>query len=405
MKIILVTDEYNLGGSPNAKRMRAFAEELLSKGHRVLVITSSEHKKSWQQNGRAERVLFSLTVPLTKKTILRRALHQLSFGLSAFISALFVSKPDVVVCTSPPALASIFGLFIAKAKRALLVYDVRDIWPDVAVEMDSIKEDGIYYRLFSWIKNRMLNASAIVTTVSKGKASKLRNSLSGNSDDRSDKVHLIANGFDCSYSNTVFNEAVIRKYKMADKINIVYVGNIGYAQNLDAYLDLAKAFQNEERPYQFLLFGDGAERERLESRIAEERITNVAFHGRISYEDVYSVLRAAHVSFVSLKNDKLTDSIPTKIYDSFGVGCPVFLVASGDAEELIDVTGFGYKMPVSNLASIADAFQDMMDNYEEILGNRDKAIKLMHTTYSRQNSARLFERLIRVSFEELSSRS
>ena len=75
----------------------------------------------------------------------------------------------MIITTSPPPLVSIPGWIIAKCKGAKLVYDVRDIWPDVALEMGSFAEGSIYCKVFRAITRFMYKHSDWVTTVSPGK--------------------------------------------------------------------------------------------------------------------------------------------------------------------------------------------------------------------------------------------
>ena len=48
-------------------------------------------------------------------------------------------------------------------------------------------------------------------------------------------------------------------------------------------------------------------------------------------EDMYTILKHSQMSFVPLVNDKLKDSVPTKMFEALGVGCPVLLAAAGDS--------------------------------------------------------------------------
>lgn len=73
-----------------------------------------------------------------------------------------------------PPLVSIPGWIIAKCKGAKLVYDVRDIWPDVALEMGSFVEGSIYCKVFRAITRFMYKHSDWVTTVSPGKVEKIK---------------------------------------------------------------------------------------------------------------------------------------------------------------------------------------------------------------------------------------
>ena len=143
------------------------------------------------------------------------------------------------------------------------------------------------------------------------------------------KVVLCANGLDEKFLNHTVDDSVVERYSMNDYFNCVYVGNIGLAQGLEQLLVLAEKIQDKK--VQFLLFGEGAEKEKLKALKEEKKLENVHFLGNVYEKEVFNILRNAQLSYVPLVNENLRDSIPTKTYESLGVGCPVLMIAEGDA--------------------------------------------------------------------------
>ena len=391
MKIIIHTDEYYPTAQACAYRMQVLADSFTDNGNEVTVITSSANKESGEADlsSRREKIIFSPTVSMKKKTSLMRLLNNASFGLTSFFSALRAGSADVVITTSPPALISISGWLIARIKRAKLVYDVRDVWPDVALEMGSFTEDSLFCRIFSAITSFMYKHADVITTVSAGKVAKLSGYAAARDKKRSDKVLLVSNGFDESVADYDFYQDVIDKYEIDRKPTCVYIGNIGLAQGLGALLDLAHETRHKE--IQFLCFGKGAEKEMLEKRVADEGLTNVRFCGVIEHEKVFSVLSRAKLSFIPLKSGNMKDSVPTKIYEALGVGCPVLLVAEGDAAAIVDEAGLGVHVPPDDKQALTAAFDGMLDDYDRYTANKEHSMRLMRSKYSRQESARAFE--------------
>lgn len=154
-----------------------------------------------------------------------------------------------------------------------LVYDVRDIWPDVALEMGSFAENSIYCKVFRAITRFMYKHADWVTTVSPGKVEKIKNhviSVGGKKGgpDHVDKVKLVGNGFDESVENSSIDKELIAQYELDKKFTCVYVGNIGLAQGLGALLDMAE--QSKHKEVQFLLFGN------------RRMIWNTILHGKMT---------------------------------------------------------------------------------------------------------------------------
>lgn len=174
MNILFHTHEFNIKeGGPCTKRIDSLAKYLCEKGYDVTIITSSHNKKNEGIIDRKYKVIYSYSTKSIKKSTLHRLLNNLLFGITSFFKALIKTKKiDVVVTTSPPPLISIFGYAIAKCKKAKLVYDVRDIWPDVALEMESFKKESIYDKVFRLIADFMYKNSNIITTVTPRKSRK-----------------------------------------------------------------------------------------------------------------------------------------------------------------------------------------------------------------------------------------
>lgn len=389
MKIIIHSDEYYPTCAACAYRIKAFADEFTENGNDVTVIASSSNKYNGEIQDCRERIIYSPTVKMKKKTTLMRMVNNLSFAVSSVFSAMKAGKADVVITTSPPPLVSISGWLIAKMKRAKLVYDVRDIWPDVALEMGSFSENSFFCRIFKTITGFMYKHADMITTVSPGKVEKIKNKLPENS---REKVVLVSNGFDRNILESDIDKEITEQYKLNEGFNCVYIGNIGLAQGLGSVLDIAEKTKNKN--VKFLLFGNGAEKEILEKQASERGLENVKFCGVLPHDKVYTVLTHAQLSFIPLKSAKMKDSVPTKIYEAIGVGCPVLLVAEGDSCEIVNETGMGRCVSPERTEDLIKTFDGILENYGEIIKNQFSAKELMKNRYSRQQIALEFEKIL-----------
>lgn len=392
MKILIHTDEYYPTAQACAYRMQILAEAFLAQGNEVTVITSSANLNGANLSCRNEKIIYSPTIKMKKKTTIMRLLNNVSFAISSVFSAMKVGKIDVVITTSPPPLISIAGWLIAKLKGAKLVYDVRDIWPDVALEMGSFSKNSIYDKVFSFIANFMYKHADWITTVSPGKVEKIKLHLQqmGDSVLSSGKVKLVANGFDENILNNSIDDSLVKQYQLDGKFTCVYIGNIGLAQGLGCLLDVAEKFQNQD--LQFLIFGKGAEKELLEQKAKDKNLTNIHFCGILPHEKVFTILSKAKISFIPLKSSNMKDSVPTKIYEALGIGCPVLLVAEGDSCDIVNESKLGICISPDNIRNLSCAFGNMVKNYESYIRKKEFAKELMRVRYSRQEIARQFEK-------------
>lgn len=384
MTILFHTHEFNINeGGPCTKRIDSLATYLQEQGKKVIVLTSSHNKKNEKEIKRKYKVVYSYSTKNIKGSNIKRFLNNIIFGITSFFKSLTVGKTDVVITTSPPPLISIFGYLIAKIKGAKLIYDVRDIWPDVAVEMESFSEKSIYYRVFKNIANFMYRKSNVITTVTPGKVEKLARYTNEN------KVKYIPNGLDDNFIKFNINNELIEKYNLKNFFTVVYIGNVGLAQNVEVLVDLAIQYK-ENNNVQFLIFGEGASKDKINKKIQELNLKNIKVEGKIDYCNVYTILKYSKISFISLKNNKMTDSVPTKIYDALACGCPILLLAKGDSCKILDEVGLGEH--VESKEELKDKFEYMYKNYIKYENKKDDVIEYTKEKYSRRKIAEKFER-------------
>ena len=386
MRILIhMGDAYPTEG-PNAKRMRTFYEAFKEKGHEVKVLAPTYDRSPIKHPD----IYYCKTPPLTNKSSINRLMNQIGFGIGSFLESFKIGKIDVVISTTPPALISPFGWLIAKFKHAKLVYDVRDIWPDVAWEMGSLDRKRLYSKIFEFVRNFMLKHSDLVTAVSNGKVAKLKNYVP------KAKVINITNGLDEKFLENPEKLELVEQYHL-NRFTCVYIGNLGLAQGLLQLMEVAKRAKEEGYNAQFLLFGSGVEEHLLKKYATENHLNNVIFPGRLPNTDMYTILKYSSMSFVSLVNDKLKDSVPTKMFEALGVGCPVLLAAAGDSVDILHECRLGIAVRPNDKEALWAAFSDMYQNMPKILSNRDLAMKVIRSKYSRQKAAEKMEEVL-VSF-------
>lgn len=375
--LIHMGDPY-LIDNPCTKRVRAFKEELKKQGFEVLIMAPDIKGII-----KYPEIIYCPTVPLKKKNTFYRLANGISFAISSIYELRTTGKIDIVLTTTPPALISMAGWIMARIKHAKLVYDVRDIWPDVALEMNQFTEDSIYYRIFKFIRDFMLQHADLITAVSNGKTCKLKEYVPQK------RIVKIPNGFDVHFLQNQLNPDLHNKMTAKDKFICVYTGNLGLAQGLKQLLYIAEKAKENGVTADFWLYGKGADEEDLKAYVREHQLDNVFFGGKLANRDIYTVLKAADISFVPLVNGNLKDSIPTKIYEALGVGCPVLLVAEGDAVSVLKEIGLGIAVRPNQLEELWDSFLQLYKNRGKMEELKSCTDGLMKGKFSLQYSAKI----------------
>ena len=381
--LIQMGDSYPFG-SPCANRIRTFYEQFTKHGDTVKVLAPKTENRPQKVND----VTYCPNFSIRSKSSLNRLFNQMSLGISSLFLSFKAGKADVVITTSPPPLISVFGWMIAKFKRAKLVYDVRDIWPDVAWEMGSFDRNSFISKVFEFSRNFMLKHSDLVSVVSNGKKEKLQSYCPDV------QIEIISNGLDEDFLETPENTSLIKKYNLNDKFTCVYVGNLGLAQGLTQLMNVAKKAHQEDLDAQFILFGSGVEENKLKEFVVQNNLDNVKFAGRIPSTDIYTVLKYSDMCFVSLVNKNLTDSVPTKLYEGLAVGCPVLLAAAGESAELVKRCKLGIAVEPYDMQNIWEAFKSFYENIDAFNEYKQYSTDVILEDYSRQKIAEKMRNVI-----------
>jgi len=160
--------------------------------------------------------------------------------------------------------------------------------------------------------------------------------------------------------------AVPADFPGPDRFKVVFAGNMGKAQALDAVLDAAAILQARGSRASLVMLGGGVEVSRLKTRAIEMKLGNVVFLPPVPMSEVGTVLAAADALLVHLRNDPLFEiTIPSKTQAYMAVGKPLLMAVNGDAADLVNQAACGLTVESENPLALADAvdtFAAMPDN-------------------------------------------
>lgn len=369
---------YKPNSDAAANRAFAFAKFFNNNGYKVHVITNGKSNEIENDNGviihRVQNKFRYL-----KKNIINRFLDNLVFlrGCKKIIRKNKEQiKNSFYLASSPELIPSKAGIY-AKKNGAKLIFDVRDIWPEVGIQMGAYGENSIFAKHFRRCANKMYEKCDILTTVGSKKHQYLSKYKNGK---YRHKTFLISNGVDLDDLDGLFDYSIIQKFNSYSKKIVSYVGNVGAAQGLDALIEISTEYPD----LLFLICGKGKELEKLQKNVIDKSITNVVFTGEINKSQALAVTNSSYISFISLSSNKMVDSVPTKLFESLGLGVPTFLVACGESADILDETGLGVHTSPGHITAIKDSFKTMITTYDKIINNKNKSIKLIRDKYSRQ---------------------
>lgn len=296
------------------------------------------------------KVIRTFLIPDTKSSTLRRLANYLSFMISSIIGGFSFKKYDIVYATSPQLFVGVSGLIFSKLHRAKFVFEVRDLWVDFAEALNQIKNKNIL-KLGRRLERYLYNKADLIITVTNG----YKEHLIKQEIDK-DKIEVVTNGVDVDfYKPSNRNVEELRdKYNLKDKFVILFAGNIGAAQGLDAVLDAAKKLE-DYNDIVFMFVGEGVEKEKLMEKAENMQLSNVIFEKGQPKSKIIDYHNMSDATLVSLKKFELFNiTLPSKTFDALAIGKPVLIGVDGEAREIIEKADAGLFFEPENGESLAN---------------------------------------------------
>lgn len=365
MQILLLTQYF----SPEQFFKGAiFAQELVRQGHRVEVLTGFPNYPGGKLfPGYRLRFLQRETIdginvirvplyPSHDSTAFRRMANYLTFAFSAaIIGPWVVTKPDVIYAFHGHATIGLPASAIGLIRRAPVVLDVQDLWPDTVVASGMLPRwlKPIVPMLEGWCQFIYRRAGRIAVLSNGFKATLVSRGVPES------KVRVIPNWADEVQVKTGPLDPA-EEALLAGKFNVVMAGNMGKMQGLDVVLDAATVLATQEPTVQFVLVGSGVEQQRLEQRVSSLGLTNVLFFPRRPLNTIGFLLNRADALLVHLKDDPLfAITIPSRIQSYLAVGRPILCGVRGNGTEMVQEAGAGLCFEPDDAIGLAEAVKTL----------------------------------------------
>lgn len=314
----------------------------------------------------------------------RRVLNYLSYATIAFWRALFIPC-DVVIAMTDPPFAGIFGAFVALLKGKPYVYNIRDMYPDMAVG-GSIITPGLLSRVWEKLHRWALRQATRVIVL--GDDMRARIISKGVN---SQRVMVVRDGVETAAAPQPLDHEVIRAIRADFRFVLLHAGNLGFYGAWETLLVAARAHAKDGIGFVFV--GDGAQRSRMETLAAGAG--NVRFLPFFPAHQISSVLAAADAHIVTIKRGLEGVVVPSKMYGILAAGRPIVAVAppETDAAMLAVRQEFGVAADPDNPEELILAIASLAGDPKKIAA-MGAAARVASFGYDRVNELRKFNQII-----------
>lgn len=363
MKLLILTQYYPPETGAAQNRLHELAVRLKARGVEVKVLTAMPNYpqmkvyEGYRRKCRMKEeidgipVIRSWIYVKNSKSIFQRLLNYFSFVFTSFFAGWFRGgKCDYILCESPPLFLGMSACLLSRIKRAGMIFNVSDLWPESAERLGLIKSR----RLLRWstrLEEFLYRKSVLVSGQTRGIVDNIGSRIPGK------RLFWLPNGADLEYYDPGKVQSEWRKENHFSEEDLLfyYGGILGHAQGLEVILKAAERLKQQPE-IKFVLMGSGPKRESLLELKEALKLNNVFFFDTLPKAKMREVLAAIDVALIPLKKlDLFKGAIPSKIFENLAMKNPVLLGVEGEAKELfVDEGRCGLAFEPENEAELAE---------------------------------------------------
>lgn len=391
MRITYLHQYFNTPEMSGGTRSYEMARRLVAKGHEVNMVTSwreEDGRKGWFETEEAGIRVHWLPVPYSNSMGYGeriRAFFRFAWKAAHKAAAL---QADVVFATSTPLTIALPGAYAAWRRKAPMVFEVRDLWPDVPIAIGAIRNPVLVIGARLLEKFAYKRAARVVAL-----APGMRDAVGRKGYDIR-RTAVIPNGADLNEFKSPKISAHIAnletRYPWIKRgILIVYIGTIGIANGVEYIPRLAKALNRQapEIPITFAILGDGRQLEAVKSIASELEVIdkNVFFIGRVPKKQVPVWLNQCSAAIMTYDGPEILyrDSVSNKFFDSLAAGKPIIANFKGFSTSIAEAKGAGIILPKHNFKKAAQILQAWLTDENRLSFSQKQALNLAKEYFNR----------------------
>jgi colanic acid biosynthesis glycosyl transferase WcaI len=406
--VVLLSLVFRPDNVSTAHVMADLAADFVAAGHTVTVFTTTPHynadleaeaaqplRRFWgallrTSDYRGMRV-FHAWMPRKGRSVLLRLAAWIWFHLvSTAAATILARRPDVVLAPSPPLTVGVSAWVLGVVRRVPFVYNVQEIYPDIAVNLGALRSPRLI-AMMQALERFVYGRAAAITVI----APRMRDRLIEKGVPPA-KVVVIPNFVDLGdLSPRPKDNPFSREFGLHDKFVVSYAGNLGPAQGLECFVDVAEMLRDAP-DVRLVLVGDGILAEPLRARAAAKRLANLVIIPYQPFARVPDIYGASDVCVVAQAAATGSDAVPSKVYRIMACERPIVAATDrrSDLAHLIRDAHAGVVVPSESAADLATAVRDAVSDPERWRRRGASGRAYVASRYDRASVSRWYDELL-----------
>jgi glycosyltransferase involved in cell wall biosynthesis len=356
---ILLLNEYYPPDTSATARMAALVAERLAQQHDVTVVAgrpSYDPDETYPYALLHRTIRNHVAVECVGSTAYPR--HQMRRRVSNYLSYLTLAlpralalRPDVILAMTDPPVAGIAGAFLARLAGRPFVYNIRDMYPDMAIGGDIVPQNAWVERWERMHRRALRQAARIIVLGDDMRDRILAKGV------RPENVVVVRDGASSPAAIPDLTDLVVQEIRSGFPFVVLHAGNLGFYGAWHTMLKAAEILGNESTGLVFV--GDGANRAALEA--SANSLKNVRFLPFRPVAEVPHVMMAGDLHIITVKRGLEGVVVPSKLYSTLAAGRPVLVIASpeSDAARIVTAAGCGMVADPDDPGAVAAAVRQL----------------------------------------------
>jgi len=353
-------------GAPSA-RLYELSRVWVESGHNVTILTgmpnhpTGEIAAEYRGKCIAEeqldgiRVLRNWLFATPNEGIFKKTLSHISFMLSVLVFGMPRMGATDVLIVSSPSFFSVFSAYvISRLRRIPYIFEVRDLWPTVFVDLGILTNPLLIRMLEFWELFLYHHAARVVTVTESFRRDLIRRGVP------TSNVYTVTNGAAVDkFTPGTKENSVQEELGLAEKFVVSYVGAHGISHGLETILHAAEHV-SECKDIKFLMVGEGARKKDLLTLKNELQLDNVIMLPAQASARIAEYYKASDVCIVPLRNVPFFETfIPSKMFEIMACGVPIIGAVRGEARSILERSGAAKLVEPEDVGALVAAICQM----------------------------------------------
>lgn len=348
MRILFITQYFSPETEIGGIRIQEIATRLQARGNEISILTGLPNYPSgkvfqryrakawrgtWTEKINDLPVTRVLLFPSHEKKSLPRLANYFSFLFTSTVRSVFLKRPDIIVATSPPLTIGLSAWFAANRFGIPFVLEIRDLWPEAAIELGYLKNQHMRRSAFALEAFLYKRASKIVSVSEGMRTDLLQRGIVAS------RCEVIPNGVDINLfspsSSTSGTNEVVSKLRQEGNAVGVYLGTLSAYHGIERMLELLEQLRTQQR-IRIVFAAGGSAQDDLKRSVNARGLTNAIFIPAPERKDMPGIISAADFCLAFVKPGPFARwLLSSKVFMYMSCGRPIFAAAEGETARAI----------------------------------------------------------------------